>query len=844
MKTKKLIAILTIVALMMTLIPMAAFGATSVGTPTVTLEKNLPNVNTDMTITFVATNGIAEGDTITVVLPDGYTVAEGDFDAGTTLNGTAVTSVSGTALTRTIAVKAANAVAAGKTATLFIEGSTKITNPTTAAENLTLSVSTTKDNTAAASSAFGIRSVDRFASSVTIDTTSVPANDTSVITMTVYAMSNNNKPVAGQTIEVATSRPGTDKINGAVGSPTVGVTAVTDLTGKATFTIKSAVAGTAQLAAGIPETAGNVAKYLVNDTSITKALAGLIDNIVFDINFTATAANTLTLSSVDGALIANGIDTELITATLTDSVGNPVANATVNFTADVAGATFTVASGTTNAVGQVATRLSSTTAGTINVTANSGSVFTQQPLTIIANAGGAYSIELVEGAGRVVATGTAVLPFKFKVTDINGNMINNPVGANSFVGGGGAALVSKPTGSTLTSASLNLTDDLSPTGYAIVSMTNPDKAGTYTIRLALPNGKAATVDVTVKDQGAITGATAVAFEKSLAHRATSQIFTFLVDAEGVSVSEPANNFTWSSSNTALADVNANGLVKATDVITRKGTVTITGIHKTRKYVVSVTYDIGAVVAGISATADKVMAGETATVTIQLLDDSGNPRGLNAATVTNILMTTTVISKPDGANVTVASANTDTYQKGLSRTGSTTINVKSDKAGVVKLAVTVDKDSTSNTDTLYTAIVDVEFGAPKVVVGAKNVTMFIGAPGYTQDGTAKVTDVAPFIKDGRTFVAVRPIAEAFDAEVAWNEATQTVTLTRADITVTIVIGSNAITVVRDGVTSTVTADVPAFIVDGRTVLPFRAVGEAFGATVNYDAATQSVSFVQG
>jgi hypothetical protein len=88
-----------------------------------------------------------------------------------------------------------------------------------------------------------------------------------------------------------------------------------------------------------------------------------------------------------------------------------------------------------------------------------------------------------------------------------------------------------------------------------------------------------------------------------------------------------------------------------------------------------------------------------------------------------------------------------------------------------------------------------------------------------------------------------VAEAFGAQIGWNEATQTVTLSRPDITVTIVIGSNAVTVVKDGVTTTVTADVAAFIKDGRTVLPFRAVGEAFGATVNYDAATQSVSYVQ-
>ena len=136
---------------------------------------------------------------------------------------------------------------------------------------------------------------------------------------------------------------------------------------------------------------------------------------------------------------------------------------------------------------------------------------------------------------------------------------------------------------------------------------------------------------------------------------------------------------------------------------------------------------------------------------------------------------------------------------------------------------------------------------QVVEGAtKKVVMFIGSQGYTRDGEARLTDVAPFIKDGRTFVAVRPIADAFGVtpeNIGWNEATQTVTLVRDDMTVTIVIGSNEIEVVEDGVVSTVEADVPAFIADGRTVLPFRAVGDAFGVTTNWDEASQSVTYEQ-
>jgi len=44
-----------------------------------------------------------------------------------------------------------------------------------------------------------------------------------------------------------------------------------------------------------------------------------------------------------------------------------------------------------------------------------------------------------------------------------------------------------------------------------------------------------------------------------------------------------------------------------------------------------------------------------------------------------------------------------------------------------------------------------------------------------NGEKKVIDVAPFIKDGRTFLPVRAIAESLGATVDWDADTQIVTL---------------------------------------------------------------------
>ena len=109
------------------------------------------------------------------------------------------------------------------------------------------------------------------------------------------------------------------------------------------------------------------------------------------------------------------------------------------------------------------------------------------------------------------------------------------------------------------------------------------------------------------------------------------------------------------------------------------------------------------------------------------------------------------------------------------------------------------------------------------------------------------DVAPFIEDDRTFVPVRFIAEALGAEADWGPEvglTEWVTLTRGDMVVTLTIGSNNISVTDGDETYTVMSDVAAQIVNDRTFLPARAVGEIFGAEFDWgpkDALTEWVSF---
>ena len=91
------------------------------------------------------------------------------------------------------------------------------------------------------------------------------------------------------------------------------------------------------------------------------------------------------------------------------------------------------------------------------------------------------------------------------------------------------------------------------------------------------------------------------------------------------------------------------------------------------------------------------------------------------------------------------------------------------------------------------------------------------------------DQPPVLKEGRTLVPVRAIAEALGSSVEWDEATQTVTATLGDTVVKLVINSKQMLVNGNAVE----IDVPAEIINSRTLIPVRAISEAFGCNVDWD-----------
>ena len=124
-------------------------------------------------------------------------------------------------------------------------------------------------------------------------------------------------------------------------------------------------------------------------------------------------------------------------------------------------------------------------------------------------------------------------------------------------------------------------------------------------------------------------------------------------------------------------------------------------------------------------------------------------------------------------------------------------------------------------------------------------------GGTDDITVYVNDVRlqfdqpPIIENGRTLVPMRAIFEVLGCTVDWYAPTQTIfAVTEYGEVITLSIGDNLMTVKHDEVY----LDVPPKLVNGRTLVPVRAISEALGAEVSWHGPSSSVfifyRFVEG
>lgn len=115
------------------------------------------------------------------------------------------------------------------------------------------------------------------------------------------------------------------------------------------------------------------------------------------------------------------------------------------------------------------------------------------------------------------------------------------------------------------------------------------------------------------------------------------------------------------------------------------------------------------------------------------------------------------------------------------------------------------------------------------------TTTAGAVDLYVDTTKVETDAPPTVVDGRTLVPVRAIFESIGATVTWDAATSTATGIRGDVIVSIQIDNT--TAYVNGEPRTL--DVPAQLINNRTMVPARFISESMGCDVTWHQETETV-----
>lgn len=692
-----------------------------------------------------------------------------------------------------------------------------------------------------------------YTSTLEVKDSSAAADGTDYIEIEVFTK-DLDFVVGEYKVYVATSRPGADKINGDVyNSTTKALPVEAGADGKATIKITSAVPGKLNVVVGAVGVADvqDVYDYATGVSGATATAAGALKTAegvtLIPVEFTAASAGSLTATplvgnTAAGSRFANDSDNYEIVATLKATNGAPIAGKEVSFSIASAGARLSASKVTTDYNGVAKTKIYATKPGEYEVTVKAeGKTYTTGKIGF--NPIGIYEIKSETDQGKKLASDEDVV-LEFSFTDgKNAYKVITPdaAGVSSTTTGMLKDLkltnIKEPSGASLASdmvigsgndytAAKNADDNLEIT----IPKAKVDKEGDYTIKATLANGKYATVDFTVKKFGDIDKMTLSYSNAVLAGGSTSVAPTVKwVDVNGVEKNATVTTFT--VDNPVLASIvpATNGKVKANND-DKTGVVTVTAIDTPNKLVATAAVTIVKPAATLKVTAPSyTKVGETAKVTVQLVDVDGKAVA-NGNAIAGGSTAAYVTSSPSGSIATASvPAGSD-----FAKNGNASLDVVCNTVGQVTVQVVID-DGTS----VFVGNGVVAFG--EEAASQKPLTMFIGATNYMVGGEAAVTDAAPFIQNGRTFVAVRPIGDALGMTIYWDAATQTVTMTKPGETVTIVVGAATFKVDRAGVVTEYPTDAPAQINDGRTYLPFRAIGEAMGYEVNFDAATQSVTF---
>ena len=545
-----------------------------------------------------------------------------------------------------------------------------------------------------------------------------------------------------------------------------------------------------------------------------------------------------------------------ITLAFIDENGAAVKGEKVAFSTNSSNIELNKEEATTSQLGKVSFKIAGAAEGTYKIYATVGSFETV--IEVVVGATGAAYINVDKEPTAPIDVNYKNLKdyVRFSFTDINGNAVKiadiQGVEKAFIAKENHVSIVSQPAKSKLENSDVKLVQRGTNEYQATLEFAKElSVEGTYEFKVVLNNGNYKIVTVEVKEFQ-------TPVKINLTYAAPSVELGGNIDIDKIEYVD-ANGVTQSlrnaSNNVTKVDLAASGYAvdnfnTATGTITAKtdekyigSEITVTAVDTRYNLVATATVTVADDAREIKFAEKTAEVNVNNKISAYVADSQGNRVTVgNNGEVKAYTINFVVLDKPEGAKVSANLAESQDFLTG----GSFKMSLTSNKVGNVTVQaiakvtkVEADKQGKDNQVVKYytgTQIFAVGNGSAGDVV-----VMSINSNEIVINDAKATIDAAPIVKNDRTFVPFRALAEAFGAEVAYDEATQAVTAELNGVKVVMTIGSATYTV--NGAEKTM--DVAPFINGSRTMVPVRFVAESFGIKVipTYDenGATADILF---
>ncbi|WP_408063925.1 inverse autotransporter adhesin Ilp [Yersinia pseudotuberculosis] len=512
---------------------------------------------------------------------------------------------------------------------------------------------------------------------------------TSNVVATIGSITNNIDTtfVAGAVATITLTTP----VNGAVadGANSNSVQAVvSDSEGNAVAgatVVFSSTNATAQITTVIGTTGadGIATATLTNTVAGTSNVVATIDtvNANIDTAFVAGELENIVVSIINNNALANGADTNIVEAFVTDRFGNGVANQSLMFGTN--GASIVGSSTvTTNIDGRVRVSATHTVAGSSNtVFAISGAHQGYTRVTFVADASTAQ-LKLTSFLDNQLANGKAGNIAQALVTDAYDNPLANQ--SVSFALDNGAVIESRGDASSASGIVLMRFNN-TLAGMTTVTATLDSTGQTETLEMHFVAGKAASIELTMTKDNAVAN-----------NIDTNEVQVLVTDADGNAINGAVVNLT---SNSGM-NITPNSVTTGSD-----GTATATLTHT-----LAGSLPINARIDQVSKTINATFIADVSTAQIIasdmfiiVNDQVANGQAVN---VVQARVTDSYGNPIQGQLVEFVLSNTGTIQYKLEETsveGGVMVTFTNTRAGITNVTATVvSSRSSQNVDTTFIA----------------------------------------------------------------------------------------------------------------------------------------------